>query len=96
MNAFEISEMNRRIAARTRAAATLPTVPIHGPRWAGRVLDDERELVAIHGVTAATFPLDLLRDLESEEVVIVLVRRVLAAGGSRVEAERLIGEEADL
>lgn len=90
MNAFDITQMNERIAERLRAAEGFVGVPVRGPSWAGRVVDTGDELIAVHNVTASSFPLDLFKDLEPEEVAVVLVRRVLAAGGTRAEAERLI------
>ena len=89
MNAFEVDAMNRRIAERAQAAAMEPALPIRGPSWAGRMIDRGTELVAIHRVTASPYPIPLL-ELEPEELTVVLVRRVLAAGGSVPEATRLI------
>jgi hypothetical protein len=53
------------------------------------MIDRGTELVAIHRVTASPYPIPLL-ELEAEELTVVLVRRVLAAGGSVPEAMRLI------
>jgi hypothetical protein len=89
MNPFDVEEMNRRIHERSQAATMEPALPIRGPSWAGRMIDRGTELVAIHRVTASPYPVDLL-ELEPEEVAVVLVRRILAAGGSAPEAERLI------
>jgi hypothetical protein len=88
--AFDVDEMNRRIAERARAAELEPALPIKGPPWAGRIIDRGHELVAIHRVTANPYPLDLFRDLTSEEIGVVLIRRILGAGGTSREAERLI------
>jgi hypothetical protein len=89
MNPFDVEEMNRRIHEREQAAAIEPALPIRGPSWAGRMIDRGTELVAIHRVTASPYPIALL-ELEPEEVAVVLVRRILRAGGSAPEADRLI------
>jgi hypothetical protein len=89
MNPFDVEEMSRRIHERAQAAAMEPALPIRGPSWAGWMIDRGTEVVAIHRETASPYPVALL-DLEPEEVAVVLVRRILAAGGSVPEAERLI------
>ncbi len=81
--------MNERIAARRAAAPKGRPVPISPPRWAERVVDTGIEILAIHKDTAEPYPLEAA-DLSPEEHAIVVVRRVLTAGGQLPEVERLI------
>ncbi len=94
-SAFELRELNRRIRDRFAAADRAPRVPgVRGPSWSAFVVDTGAELLAVHGVTGAAFPLDPQRDLALGELAIVLARRILAAGASVAEARRLLGAMA--
>lgn len=85
-----VVDMNERIRRRRAAAPQGREVPIQGPRWADKILDAGGEILAIHADTAEPYPLDVHRDLSVEEHAVVVVRRVLYAGGSRAECERLL------
>jgi hypothetical protein len=93
VNAAEIRDMNERIRLRREEVAAgddFLAVPVRGPSWCEKVFDTGRELLAIHRDTAEPYPIDLRRDLSSEDAAVVLIRRIFHAGGSRAEAERFI------
>jgi hypothetical protein len=85
-----VIDMNARIAARRTAAPNGRPVPISGPRWAERVVDIGDEILAIHRTAAEPYPLDVHADLSIEDHCIVVLRRILAAGGHRDELERVV------
>lgn len=91
MNPAEIRAMTKRISARRGEVAEAQVVPVRGPAWSERVVDTGSELLAIHGITAEPYPLDLRKDLDPEDAAVVIVRRILRAGGSPAEAERFLG-----
>jgi hypothetical protein len=89
MNAYEVEQMNTRIADRWRKANQYETIPVRGPSWSAAVVDADGELIAVHRVTAAPFPISIhTGDLEPEDRAVVVARRILAAGGSTEEVIR--------
>jgi hypothetical protein len=90
MNAREIREMNARIEQRWQVASRLEKVPVRPPAWAAYVVEGKDELLAVHEMTGAPYPLSLHEDLDPEERAKVIVRRLIAAGASREEVERFV------
>jgi hypothetical protein len=90
VNAYELEQMNARIATPWRKANAYETIPVQGPPWSAAVLDADGELVAIHRETAAPYPLDVHRDLQPEDRAVVVARRILAAGGTAEEVVRFL------
>jgi hypothetical protein len=88
LNAAEITAMNARISDRWRRANAYPTVPVRPPAWAATVVDAGQELIAIHAVSAAPYPISLHSDLSPEDRAIVVGRRILDAGGTASEVIR--------
>ncbi|MDP9297635.1 MAG: hypothetical protein M3O98_03080 [Actinomycetota bacterium] len=88
MNAFQVREVNLRIADRWQKANSYPTLPVNPPSWAAIVVDAGDELLGVHAETAAPYPLDLHVDLSPEDRAIVIARRILAAGGTTAELIR--------
>ena len=83
MNAYDIEQMNARIAARWRDANKYETVPVRPPSWAAAVVDADGELLAIHRRTAAPYPLSIhSSDLYPEDRAVVVIRRILSAGAT--------------
>jgi hypothetical protein len=87
--ARQVRAMNERIAARRAAAPQGREVPISAPRWAERVVDTGAEVLAVHADTAEPYPLEY-DDLSPEDHAVIVIRRMLAAGGTVAEVERLI------
>jgi hypothetical protein len=90
VNTYDLEAMNARIAARWTKANAYDTVPVRPPTWAASVVDADGELIAVHRVTAAPYPLDLHTDLSPEDRAIVIGRRLLAAGGTANEVIRFL------
>jgi hypothetical protein len=87
--ARELHQMNQRIDRRREEAALGRFVPIDGPRWADKVVDTGRELLAIHKNTAEPYPLEY-EDLTPEDHAVVVLQRLIVAGTSQVELERVL------
>lgn len=90
MNTYDLEAMNARIAARWGAANRYDTIPVRPPSWAASVVDADGELIAVHRVTAAPYPLDLHSDLDPEDRAVVIGRRILQAGGTADEVIRFL------
>jgi hypothetical protein len=90
MNAREVGDMNRRIAERWAAVNNYPELPVRGPSWAHSIHDAGDELIGIHDVTGAPYPIDLHRDLDPENRAIIVARRIFQAGGSVDEVRRFL------
>jgi hypothetical protein len=88
--AREVRAMNERTARRREQAPEGSPVPIAPPTWAVAVVDTGEEIVAIHSDTHEPYPLDVHADLSVEDHAVVVARRVLSAGGSRPEIQRLL------
>jgi hypothetical protein len=88
VNTYDVEAMNARIAERWVIANRYPVVPVRPPSWAAKVVDADGELIAVHRVTAAPYPLDLHWDLSPEDRAIVIGRRILEAGGTATEVVR--------
>jgi hypothetical protein len=88
--AREVRAMNKRIDLRRDRAPMGKPLPITPPSWADAVVDTGDEVLAIHADTAEPYPLSVHADLTVSEHAVVVVRRVLAAGGSQGEVERLV------
>jgi hypothetical protein len=86
----QVRDMNARIARRRDQAPQGKPLPIASPPWADAVVDTGDEVIAIHTNTAEPYPLDVHADLTIYEHAVVVVRRVLAAGGTQQEVERLV------
>jgi hypothetical protein len=82
--------MNERILARRAGAPAGLVVDVYGPRWAEKVIDTGAEVIAIHRDTAEPYPLDVQADLSLEDHCALVIRRVIAAGGSQAELGRLV------
>lgn len=82
MNTYDIVSMNARIADRWVKANAYPVVPVRPPSWAAKVVDADGELLAVHAVTAAPYPISLHSDLSPEDRAVVIGRRILAARGT--------------
>jgi hypothetical protein len=82
VNAYEVHSMNRRIADRWRKANEYEVIPIRPPSWAAEIVDADGELLAVHAVTAAPYPISLHSDLLPKDRAVVVGRRILAAGGT--------------
>jgi hypothetical protein len=82
--------MNERIARRREQAPEGNPLPITSPPWASVVVDLGEEVVAIHSDTGMPYPLDVHADLSVEDHAVVVARRILIAGGSRAEVQRLL------
>jgi hypothetical protein len=87
--AREVHLMNQRIDRRREEAPLGRFVPIDGPRWAEKVVDTGRELLAIHRDTAEPYPLGY-EDLTQEDHAVVVLQRLILAGASQVELERVV------
>jgi hypothetical protein len=90
VNAYEITQMNARIADRWAQANAYPTIPVRPPSWAATVIDANGELIAVHAQTGATYPVDLHADLDPADRAIVVGRRILSAGGTPEEVIRFL------
>jgi hypothetical protein len=91
MTPAEIRAMNERIVARRAAVPSGSVVDVYGPKWAEKVIDTGSEVVAIHKDTAEPYPLDVQADLSLADHCALVIRRVIAAGGSQDELGRLVG-----
>ena len=90
MNTYDIVSMNARITDRWVKANSYPVVPVRPPSWAAKVVDAGDELIAVHRVTAAPYPISIHSDLSPEDRAIVVGRRILDAGGTSDEVVRFL------
>ena len=90
MNTYDVVSMNDRVADRWLKANAYPVVPVRPPSWAAKVVDAGDELIAVHRVTAAPYPLDLHADLSPEDRAVVVARRIFVAGGTIDEITRFL------
>ena len=83
--------MNARIAERWASVNDYPEIPgVQLPRWAARIVDADQEILGVHKDTGAPFPLSLHDDLDPGDRAVVVVRRILKAGGTPAECQRFL------